>query len=161
MDPTGAEQPVEARVDVFEVFKSGWHLLGDLKLKDLAELRRTYVVIQPVRTIEDLDQPGIALGTMAPEKMVVDREQFKEQVAKKIQEAVALKRTHEVDAGIERLKQDADEMFRREARQLRTTVLAKVLAIVNDDTTGNNDEKELAIRKCFDEITIPIDSDAK
>ena len=146
-------EPAQARVDVFEVFKSGSHLLDDLKAQEFAELRRTYVVIQPVRTIQDLEKPDIALGKMAPDKMVVEREQFKEQVAKKIQEAVSMKRTQEVDASIEKLTHDADEMFRSEVRTMRSSLLEKVLAIVSDEAVSAGGKEEM-IRKCFAAIEL-------
>ena len=149
-----------AAVETFLVFKSASVSLDELRAQEVAELRAKYVLLQAVESKDDLTEKTL-LGRVAPaDKMVVDRADFKEQVAKKIREEVALKRSQDVEASIERLKTQAEEMFRQEVRTMREKLLKDVLSIVDSDELDKSQRAE-HIRKAFADVRIDIQAETQ
>ena len=145
------------KADVFEVFKFGQLDKATLSEMPLEELRRKYVVLQPLTSLAQLEEDGVALGKAAPDRMVVDREQFKQQVAKKIQEAVAMQRSEQIETALQQLRDEAEDMFRKETRRLQHSVREQILELLRDadlpdDKTAELEEKVLA---SFRELRLP------
>ena len=150
-----------ASMETFLVFKSASSVsLDELRAQEVAELRAQYVLLKAVESKDELTEKTL-LGRVAPaEKMVVDRADFKEQVAKKIREEVALKRSQDVEASIERLKTQAEEMFRQEVRMMRENLLKEVLSIVDKDDLDKSQRAE-QIRKAFADVRIEIEAEVQ
>ena len=91
---------------------------------EAAQLRRRFLVLQPLTDPSVLDaEPAPLLATPAPQgKMVVDKNQFNEQIGLKIRRAVEAKLGAKVDATLDRLNAEADTFFGRERDKMRAHV---------------------------------------